>query len=363
MSGVFAPLKKVWDDVRKGKVPLPVVASIQPNKCAPAESAGYPIRRNEMYFTVRINEMYLSDNREWWSVYDPLVVVVCEFDHGSERVVVPTVVGPNLIQKQAPNDRPRHGVVLLDTRVTGPHPYRGGDLDISVAFYQVQRANHARTLLKVVDTLSTSLGDPGQMQTIAKAGAALLEGVEGLLGMAETTYLAGLRMSLANTPVTPLTAGFSALITPKAPDNAQLSVIERRLHVQSGGKVAPYRNSDFVLLSVTGDEARGDESKLPFYPLKTAALAAIWDGDGGLERAKANLIAAYQQMRTSPDMTAAEAGRLFDAWLAEFELEKKRLATTRSLPVEEQKSEGRRAKDSTLIEDFNGAMRRLVSVG
>ena len=58
-------------------------------------------------------------------------------------------------------------------------------------------------------------------------------------------------------------------------------------------------------------------------------MAAVFDGEDGIRRAKANLLAAYQQMRTSPDVTAAEAGQLFDAWLSEFETEKQRLERTR----------------------------------
>ena len=71
-------------------------------------------------------------------------------------------------------------------------------------------------------------------------------------------------------------------------------------------------------------KTRGDENLLPFYPLKVDALTAAWDGEDGVKRGKANLIAAYQQMRRSPDVTVAEASRLFDTWLQEFEAEKKR---------------------------------------
>src|SRR5262249_20945374 len=148
------------------------------------------------------------------------------------------------------------------------------------------------------------------------------------------------------------------LIAPKAPDVSNLSVIDRRLHVKSDGAAKPYQASDFVLLSITGGEARGDENQLPFYPLKTEALAALWDGEGGIERAKGNLIAAYQQMRKSADMTALEAGRLFDSWLKEFEEEKKRLAQTRSLPVKERHSD-----HSTLVKDLNEASHRLAQLG
>src|SRR5262249_43370056 len=117
-------------------------------------------------------------------------------------------LAPNLIRKQAPSDRPRYGSVLLDTRVAGPHPYCGGDVDISVSFYQVQRANHAHALLKVVDSLSAAFGGAGDFPFIAKTGGALLEGVEGLLRLKETAYLAGHRISLAISPLDPFTAGF-----------------------------------------------------------------------------------------------------------------------------------------------------------
>lgn len=357
MSGLFEPVVGRWNEMRAGHRPLPTVATIAPKHCRPDGSAGYSILRDQMYFTLRVNELHLAENRRWWAEYDPLVVVVAEFNHGQERVAAPAVVGPNLIRRQAQSDQPRHGVVLLDTRVTGPHPYRGGDVDISVSFYQVRRANHARALLKVVDSLSAALGGPGEMQAIAKAGGALLEGIEGLIGLEETVYLAGHRVSLATSPLDPFAASFSALIVPPAPEDSEsLWVESRRLHmVTSNGASRPYRDSDFVLLSITGSEARGDENRLPFYASKVDALTALWDGEGGAKRAKANLIAAYLQMRQSPDVTPAEAGRLFEAWLQEFETEKQRMAQTRAMPLS-----GRPPELAPLARDLDDAMRRLA---
>jgi hypothetical protein len=356
VNGMFDPVVRLWNDLRAGRQALASVAAILPQHCRPANAAGYPIARDQMYFTVRINEMHLAENRQWWTVYDPLVVVVTEFNHAQERAAIPTVIGPNLIRKQAPSDQPRYGAVLLDTRVTGPHPYRGGDVDISISFYQVQRADHARSLLRVIDSLSTSLGGPGDLPLIAKTGGALLQGVEGLLGLEETTYLAGQRISLAISPLDPFTAGFSALIAPPAPaDNTNLRVEERRLYIEADGDTRPYRDSDFVLFSIAGAEARGDENLLPFYPLKVDALTAVWDGEDGVKRGKANLIAAYQQMRRSPDVTVAEASRLFDTWLQEFEAEKKRAEQVRSMPVTRHSN-----KPDPLAENLNDAVRRLA---
>ena len=130
---------------------------------------------------------------------------------------------------------------------------------------------------------------------------------------------------------------------------------DRRLYIEADGGGRHYRDSDFVLLSVTGTEMRGDENLPPFYPLKADALSALLDGEDGIKRGKANLIAAYQQMRRSPDVTVAEASRLFDAWLQEFEAEKKRAEQVRSMPVVRHEAE-----PDPLARDLNDALRRLA---
>jgi len=136
-------------------------------------------------------------------------------------------------------------------RVLGPTRSKG----VSVGFYRVQRANHARVLLKVVDSLSAAFAGPGELQTIAKTGGTLLEGVGGLLGLHETTCLTGHRISMASSPFDPFAAGFSALIAPLAPkDLASLRVEDRRLFIEADGGARPYRDSDFVLLSIIGSK-------------------------------------------------------------------------------------------------------------
>ena len=117
----------------------------------------------------------------------------------------------------------------------------------------------------------------------------------------------------------------------------------------------PYRDLDFVLLSVTGAQARGDENLLPFYPLKIDALTAVWDGEDGVKRGKANLIAAYQQMRRSPDVTTAEANRLFEAWITEFEFEKDRAQRVKAMPIVRPQP----APDP-VVQGLNDAVRRLA---
>lgn len=337
MTELFDQIERVWHAMKSGHAPLPMVAPIgYETRTEPAETDTW-IKRDETYFTLRVNEMHLGTNRQWYSVYDPLVLVVVEFNHGNQRVTIPSVIGPNLIRKQSAGQIARYGTVLLDTCVTGPHPYRGGDIDISVSFYQVERKNYAKTLLSVVERLSNALGAVGQIAMMAKTGAALLEGVEGLLGLEKTVMLAGQRVSLGTSPLDPLKTGFYAMVTPPVPPLPnRLFVRDRRLYIRSGDEAneeTRYGESDFVLLGISGSITRGDDSLFPFHRQKLDALMSLWDRTDGVELAKASLIAAYQQLRKSPDVTQREANALFDSWLTEFEAERERVKKMRSMPV------------------------------
>jgi hypothetical protein len=356
MSELLTGAASAWRQIRDGKMPLPVAEKIPDKHCFPAGVAGYPVFRDKMYFSIRVNEMYLRENFKWLTAYDPLVVVVVEFNYGKTRVVIPRIIGPDLITRHIPSGQPQHGTVLENTLVTGPHPYRGGDVDISIGFYRIERINYGRSLLKLVENLSGLFG-VAQLSMIVQTGKALLEGLQGVLGLEQTAYLAGHRISAAPSPLQPFSAGFSALIVPPTSQKpSDMLVRDGRLYVKNAdGVEARYTESDFVLMSVTGSQERQDEKLFPFYELKVKALAALMDGDDGLKRAKANLIAAYQQMRESEDLTGVEVGTLFDSWLRDFELEEERITKIRALPYN--------ASEPTLdpfVADLNNVVGRLA---
>ncbi|MGX7000364.1 hypothetical protein [Caballeronia sp. KNU42] len=366
MTDFFEQVQQIWSHIKGHNAPLPALAVVPQERCWPDGSAGARIRRDEAYFTLRVNELHLDLNHQWYTVFDPLVLVVTEFNHGKQRVTVPYVVGPNLIHKQNAEQNPKHGSVVLDTRVAGPFPYRGGDIDISIGFYQVQRANHAKAMLSMIERLSDLVGGALQIGVMARTGAALLEGVDELLNLQGTVMLTGLRLSLATSAMDPLTTGFCAMIAPPVPpDTSALVVRDRRLRIHdapAAGEI-PYRASDYVLLGITGAASRDDESLGPFIDMKNDALNALWDGADGPERAKANLITAYQQMRKSADITALEASVLFDAWLAELDSELARLNHVRTLPLGEPNAAPDEARgwgtSAEMAQDLSSALRRV----
>jgi hypothetical protein len=321
MSGFLDHLSSAWDRIREGQQPLGRLERIADECCLPAGVAGQLIKREEMYFSVRVNQMELAMNRWFDATFDPLVVVVTEFIYDGVRVAIPSVIGPSLIQTHIASGAPRYGTVLTDTRVTGPHPYRGGDVDISISFYRIKRSSMADAILGIVENLSRVAG-AGQLVAIAQTGKPLLDGVKALAGVRDTEYLAGQRTSVAMSGVLPLKTQFLALLMPSgdpAPATPALSVQDRRLFVRSDNTgPSAYRDSDFVLCSIEGSRQREDESLFPFYSLKRKAIAAVSKGDDGLKLAKADLIIAYQQMQESADLTRSEVKELFDAWVEEF---------------------------------------------
>jgi hypothetical protein len=320
MSGFLDHLASAWDGIREGQQRLGRLERIADEYCMPADASGQVIKRDEMYFSVRVNQMELARNRWFDITYDPLVVVVTEFIYGGERVAIPSVIGPNLIQAHIASSAPRYGTVLSDTRVTGPHPYRGGDVNISISFYRIKRSSMVDAVLSIVENLSRVPG-AGQLAALAQTGKPLLEGVKALAGVHDTVYLAGHGMPVAMSGVMPLKTQFLALLIPSE-DAAMpaLSVQDRRLFVHSDGAApSPYRDTDFVLCSIEGGRQREDESLFPFYSLKRKAIGALYKGEDGVKLAKADLITAYQQMQESADLTQTEVKALFDAWLKEFE--------------------------------------------
>jgi hypothetical protein len=205
-----------WKRVRSGVEPVFSVVNFPPNKCLPENTVGYRIAPESMSFTLRLNEMYLAENRQWWVTFDPLVVIVSEFTYGGENIAVPCIVGPGLIPDPQNAGASKYGTVLEDTLIAGPHPYRGGDVVISVRFYRVQRDNFVRSVLRTVEALSKLSANLYQLETSAAVGGAILTSIEGLLGLSTTVCLAAYRGSLVRSLTRPFAAQCLALLTPSA---------------------------------------------------------------------------------------------------------------------------------------------------
>jgi hypothetical protein len=278
-----------------------------------------PFRRNEHYFQVRVNEMFLAAERKWFSAIDPTVFIVSEFTYNKEERVVPYLIGPGLMKKHG-QDAPK-GMIFRNTRVAGTHPYRGGRLSLSIVLCQVTVGNYARQLLGVLESAANALNFATSLGAYLKIANVVMDGFQALLGSdasGAATPLAGLRTEFDPDAGDSCLPGFYALIDRPDVDPQSLWVRDNQLMQGSSlDKAEPYREADFVLYSVVRptDNARKDLDILPFYELWERVMQeAAVPKEANYESAKANMLSLYQTMLLSPDLTSKQAEDLADEY-------------------------------------------------
>jgi hypothetical protein len=78
MVSVIGTMGHWFQVLRAGTLPIPTAGSIAPERCFPAASVGKEIVKDESYFSIWLNEMFLCEGRRWWVEYDPLVFILAE---------------------------------------------------------------------------------------------------------------------------------------------------------------------------------------------------------------------------------------------------------------------------------------------
>ncbi|MEJ7682836.1 MAG: hypothetical protein WKG06_34250 [Segetibacter sp.] len=64
---------------------------------------------------MRVNEMFLSEQRKWFKEIEPMVVCLTSYIYGDHEIDNPFVVSKNLIKAKMPDVD--EGMVFLDTRL------------------------------------------------------------------------------------------------------------------------------------------------------------------------------------------------------------------------------------------------------
>jgi hypothetical protein len=365
MAGVLGRFGGALEGLLAGHTPGPVIGFLPDDHCTPSGVAGQTIGKDRMYFEFRAHQLFLANNRLLWTTHDPVAVVAAGFIYNGEAITVPRIVGPNLIATvggpAGAIGEAIHGTVLEDTLVAGPYPYRGGDVDVTVRLYAVERDNKARTLLRTAERLTGAIAGPGGISTFEKTTEAVLSAIESVFGLMPMRYLAGARLA-ARKGTLPFRSGYVAVVVPPSAPINTFRVNSDRLCHDAGQGPRPWDGSDFVLLGIHGMESRGDESRLPFYRLRDRAIRAVADGEESWQRAKGYLITAYQEMSVSPDVTQAEAGRLFDEWIETMTSERGRINAVRNLGPAQPKPWAR-ATDADALDHAFARINGLDAVG
>lgn len=280
-------------------------------------SLNFSLKKDLHYFTVMVNEMFLSQDRKWFNEIEPVVYVVSEFTYGGQRQVAPFLVGPSLLKERGMPDRVANGTILRNTAVAGPHPYRGSGLTLSIALCETQTNNVLRPLLQVIESTAGALGFSPALAPYAKVASVLIEGFQTLFSAGGATPLASFRDSFGPNFNTPFQPSYFALIDKPGVDPKTLWVRENQL-VQGptlDGAI-PYRDADFVLYSIgcPDENTRDDVEELPFNELwmRVKEEAGSPVDDPNFKSAVQLMVTLYQEIVLSPDLTETHADSLAD---------------------------------------------------
>jgi hypothetical protein len=270
----------------------------------------------EDYVLIRVNELFLSESRQWFTEIEPIVFASTEFLYGGQERTDPFLVGP-----KKDETLPR-GMVLKNTTVSGPHPYRGGPLTLTIVLSRLPVGNVARPLIEVIEATGKALDPAIGLSTYLKVGNVMLDGFEKLLGLDGVKPLIGFRNTVNPDAGDTFDPGYFALIDMPAPDPTQFwAKNDELVHGATFESAKPFRAADFVLFQIARAPSgrRGDLDKLPFYPLWRKALeAASSPAAGAWDEAKANLAVVATAINLSPDLTWLQGRSLLAEYIAQL---------------------------------------------
>jgi hypothetical protein len=303
----------------------------------------WDFKKDQHYFQVMINEMFLANAREWFTQIDPLVYVVSEFVYNGKDELVPYVVGPGMIKKLGIQDDDKRGILLRNTNASGLRPYRGKGLTLTIVLCQSNK-NLLRPLLDVIESVSGALDFSPVLSPYTKIANVLMDGLDALFKSDGVTPLVGLRDSFGPNQNIPFRPGYYALIDAPDVDPKTLYVKKRQLHQgDSMDSSKPFRDADFVLYSFSSPQSnsRDDTTTLPINEMwervKKEAATPIDDPD--YKNAKILMVNLYQNIVLSPDLTEPQADALSEEWKNKMKAIHERAVSIGAMGVDEDISE------------------------
>ncbi len=310
--------KEFWGKVQHSPTILPTRHAVPADHTTTA--AGQNFKRDQHYFVVKVNQIFLKYGREYWTTYAPMALVVTEFDYNGEDTVVPFFVGPSLLEKDK-IELPA-GFIFADTKVAGIHAYKGGGLKLTVILYRVKRTDLARKLLKVIENVASVLDFSQALSSYLKVADVLVDTVEDLIGADNDNQpIIGLRKEFDGSGE--FKPGYFALIDSRDNriDQSKLWVRDNELLLgETMDDAQQFTGANFVLYSIGQAGERDDYDQLPFYGQWKTALAESFTAEPEKwKSAQANWTALFQQMSLSPDLILPQANTLADLCYQQME--------------------------------------------
>jgi hypothetical protein len=186
------------------------------------------------YFGVRLSGLHLVDARQFATTRLPLCVCLAEFETGGERRAIPFSIGPDVIRKklQESGITDKVGkaawIELRDLTIVRPTPTNEANLSLYTGLFSIPGDDLVKTLLNVVGTVGTALGNPAVGPAL-KVADTVYDSFGALLGFNQVQQVVA---ALIGNALTERGSGYLLVANarPETYDVRQGRVIDGRLH-------------------------------------------------------------------------------------------------------------------------------------
>jgi hypothetical protein len=246
---------------------------------------------NDVYLEVTVNQIWLSNEREYWQEFQPFLAVVTDFIHTGERCSLPALLGSSQLDKSQGLIKDGDAIEFRDIRVAGPIPYEGDKVNLLITLFRVETGNWLMRTLDAVEAIATAVSAGGAWPAKPVAET-IVSAVTRFRGEEKLELRCGQYRgwSRAVDPSKPRVGDLRpmhyVLMNRPLPREEEEEKVASKFKVRNGvlcvdeGETAkPYTDHDFVLLSIEATELRDDYKSLPFYGLWLKTKDHLENGD------------------------------------------------------------------------------------
>jgi len=227
-------------------------------------AADEPLTAGDHYFRLWLVEMFLANDREWFTSWHPAVHAAISFQFGDREELITRVAGSSLLKDLSTENLDR--VVGMNYTMTPLMPFNGGVVELSAGLLAIAGKNDIKGFLKVLGDFSNLLMVP-QLSTALAIATPLANGLSELVGATDNKLMLGLHQTwtAGAAGAAPLRAGyFTVILADEAViENKKLWVHNGRLlYGESVGTAKPLRGYNYMLFRLERRDERDDWDSL-----------------------------------------------------------------------------------------------------
>jgi len=203
---------------------------------SPSPDYGVPIRPRTAYCRMRLVEMRLSTDQEFFVERYPMVHAAISFVHGTERREIPALAGPGRIKNLTKTNLNR--VITYNEPLTPLFPFNRDDVQIEAGLFSVPNNEAIKRFISAMEQVSGLLAVPELVPVLKLIGPAY-DGIESVLGLNESRLEIGYRdtFTAAANSDNKLRSGYFAVIqsAQKPVEAEKLCIVNNSLHTGALG--------------------------------------------------------------------------------------------------------------------------------